>query len=134
MRRFQCTSCGKTFTCLPDVLLPFKHYVAEEIERVLRHLFDGGRLSESPSGADDSTLRRWWNEFSNKLGQWAGALESLAYRLFSRSPSLIRHSHPLHRLEEVLSRLPSLPSRCTVMVQALWWLETSHQLRLPRPP
>ncbi|MBI2853736.1 MAG: hypothetical protein HYX87_02295 [Chloroflexi bacterium] len=119
---------------MPHFLLPFKHYVAAEIELVLRHLFDGGRLSESPSGADDSTLRRWWNEFSHKLGQWAGALESLAYQLFSRSPSLIRHSHPLHRLEEVLSRLPSLPRHVGVMVHALWWLTGAHQLRLPRPP
>jgi len=108
--------------------------VAAEIERVLRHLFNGGRLSESPSEADDSTLRRWWNEFGNKLGQWAGALESRVFESSGQVRSLIRHSHPLHRLEEVLSRLPALPSRWTVMVKTLWWLETSHQLRLPRPP
>ncbi len=29
----------------------FKHYVAPEIDAVLRHLFDGGKLSESPSQA-----------------------------------------------------------------------------------
>jgi len=134
VRRFQCSSCHKTFTCLPDILLPFKHYVAGEIEGVLRHLLGGGKLSEAPSGADDSTLRRWWEEFRHKLPQWAGALESLAYRMFSHSPSLIRHCDPLRRLEEALSRLPSLPSRCAVMVRALWWLERAHQLRLPRPP
>jgi len=134
VRRFQCSSCHKTFTCLPDILLPFKHYVAGEIERVVRHLFDGGRVLGAPSEADERTIRRWWREFSYEMGQWAGALESLAYRMFSHSPSLIRHCDPLHRLEEVLSRLPSLPSRCAVMVRALWWLERAHQLRLPRPP
>jgi hypothetical protein len=134
VRRFQCSNCHKTFTVLPHSLLPFKHYVAQEIERVLRHLFDGGRLLESPSGAEERTLRRWWREFSHKLGQWAGALESRIFELSRQVPSFMDHSHPLKRLEEVLSRLPSLLSRCSVMVQALWWLERAYQLRLPRPP
>jgi hypothetical protein len=133
VRRFLCTGCGKTFTCLPDIVLPFKHYVAEEIERVLRHLFDGGRLSQSPSGADERTLRRWWNEYSHKLSQWAGALESRVFQFSGHLPSLMCQSNPLVRLEEVLSLLPALPRHGGVMVKALW-LKTSHQLRLPRPP
>jgi len=67
VRRFCCTECGKTFTRLPDFPLPFKHYVAQEIEDVLRHLFDGGKLYEAPCEADERTMRRWWNEFSSKM-------------------------------------------------------------------
>ena len=134
MRRFHCPKCEKTFTRLPEFLLPFKHYVASEIEGVLRHLFHGGRLSESPSEADERTLRRWWSEFSHKLPQWAGALESRIFELSRQVPSFIRHSHPLKRLEKALSWLPALPSRWTVMVKTLWWLKTSHPLCLPWPP
>jgi hypothetical protein len=136
VRRFRCSGCRKTFTVLPPSLLPFKHYAAQEIEQVLRHLFDGGKLLESPSGAEERTLRRWWREFSYRLGQWAGALESTVFAFSRQVPSLIRHarSHPLRRLEEVLSRLPPLPSRWTLMVKSLWHLERPHQLRLPRPP
>jgi len=134
VRRFQCSSCGKTFTRLPYFLLPFKHYVAGEIEGVLRHLFGGGKLSEAPSGADEGTLRRWWEEFRHKLPQWAGALESHVFELSRQLPGLIRHSHPLMRLEEALSRLPPLPSRWTVMTRTLYWLLSSHPLCLPRPP
>jgi len=134
VQRFRCDECGKTFTRLPALLLPFKHYVASEIEGVLRHLFGGGKLSEAPSGADESTLRRWWSEFSHKLPQWAGALESRAYQVFGPRPSLMRHSHTLKRLEEALSRLPALPSRWPMMVKALYWLKTAHPLCLPRPP
>jgi len=108
--------------------------VALEIEAVLRHLFDGGRLSESPSEADESTLRRWWSEFSHKLPQWAGALESKIFELSSQVPGFLRHFHALKRLEEALSRLPALPCRWTVMVKSLYWLKTAHPLCLPRPP
>jgi hypothetical protein len=130
--RFLCPRCKKTFTRLPDFLVPFKHYVAAEIEGVLRHLFNGGKLIKSPSLADDSTLRRWWNEFRQKLPQWAGLLES---RIFSasggsrRAPGFIPlFSDPLKRLEEDLSHLPVLPSEWTMMVKTLWWLSTSHPL------
>ena len=68
---------------MPDFLLPFKHYVAEEIEGVLCHLLDGGNPSKSFSEADVRTQRRWWSEFSSKMQQWAGLLESKAYELFN---------------------------------------------------
>ena len=119
---------------MPDFLLPFKHYVAEEIEGVLRHLLDGGNPSKSFSEADVRTQRRWWSEFSSKMQQWAGLLESKAYELLNRAPGLLRRTHPLERLEETLSRLPALPSWWTVMVKALYWLKTAHPLCLPWPP
>jgi hypothetical protein len=127
--RFLCTACGKTFTLLPDFLLPFKHYTAAEIEGVLRHFFGGGRLSELHSEADESTLRRWWKEFSQKLPQWAGSLEAQVFKLFNRTPSFIEMSSlPLTRLQKVLSQLPALPSSWTVIVKTLWWLNPTHPL------
>jgi len=119
---------------LPDFLLPFKHYVAPEIEGVLRHLLNGGKPSKSFSEADVRTQQRWWDEFSSKMEQWAGLLESSAYELLNRVPSIFRHSHPLERLEETLSQLPALPYWWTVMVKTLYWLKTSHPLCLGRPP
>jgi transposase-like protein len=127
-QRFRCPRCEKTFTRLPDWLLPFKQYVAQEIEGVLRHLFNGGRLIESPCGADESTLRRWWKEYRHKLLQWAGLLEAWIIQLFRQSLSSINCSDPLKRLEEALSQLAVLPSEWTVMVKTLWWLSTSHPL------
>jgi len=100
----------------------------------MRHLLDGGRLSQAPSEADERTMRRWWNEFRHKLSQWAGLLESKAYELFKQAPGLLHCPHPLKRLEEALSRLPPLPSCWTVMTKTLWWLKTSHPLCLNGPP
>ncbi len=120
---------------MPAILLPHKHYVAPEIEGVVRHFVDGGKLSElSFSEASESTVRRWLKEFSQKLPQWAGSLETRIFGLSQQIPTLIRNSHPLKRLEEALSRLPPLPAWWTVMVKTLWWLENSHPLCVHGPP
>lgn len=120
---------------MPAELLPHKHYVAAEIEKVVCHFLDGGKLSElSFSEASESTVRRWLKEFSQKLPQWAGSLEARIFGLSRQIPRFIRDSHPLKRLEEALSQLPALPPWWTVMVKTLWWLEKSHQLCLARPP
>jgi hypothetical protein len=109
-------------------LLPFKHYVAAEIEGVLHHIFQGGEISKAPSGASESTLRRWRDEYQPKIQEWRGRLEETLIRL-RRVPGLIGLSFdPLMRLEEVLSRLPPLPSHWTAMVKTLWWLTKSHPL------
>lgn len=133
-RRFLCPRCKKTFTRLPDFLLPFKHYIALEIEAVLCHLFEGGRLSEAPSGADERTIRRWVKEFRHALPQWTGMLSSRSFEISRRLQSLVRGSHALKMLEEAVSYLPALPSRWPVTVRALYWLSTAHPLRLLRPP
>ena len=99
------------------------------------HLLAGGKLSELSCAADASTMRRWLKEFSQKLVQWAASLEDMIFQRSGLAPSLVRLlSNPLKRLKEALSRLPPLPSRWTVMVKTLWWLENSHPLCLPRPP
>ena len=105
--------------------------MVKEIEGVVRHLCDGGKLSESPSAAEESTLRRWWKEYRVKLQEWTGLLEDTANKLFHQAPNIIKLlSHPVKRLEAALSRLPFLPSRWTVMVKTLWWLNPSHPLYL----
>jgi len=109
--------------------------VVGEIEGVLRHWCDGGKLSQAPSAAEESTLRRWRKEYGGKMQEWAGLLESRVYGLFHRAPNVINLSdHPLKRLEKALSRLPPLPSRWTVLVKALYWLLPSHPLCLSCPP
>jgi hypothetical protein len=109
-------------------LLPFKHYVAVEIEGALRHVFQGGELSKAPSGASESTLRRWRDEYKRKIQEWGGRLDGMVQHL-CRPPRLIGLiSNPLARLEEALSRLPALPSGWPVMVKTLWWMAKSHPL------
>jgi len=125
VERFLCCGCRRSFTQLTHLLLPFKHYVAEEIEEALRHVFRGGEISKTPSGASESTLRRWRDEFQSKIQEWSGRLEEI---LDIPKAGLIRWPDPLRRLEEVMSRLPPLPGKWPVMTGALWWLSKPHPL------
>jgi len=91
----------------------------------LRHLADGGQLSQTPSGAEESTLRRWWKKLGSQLPHWAGALEARALALSGQAPHLLaRVSHPFQRLEKALSQLPPLPARWAVITRTLWWLRS----------
>jgi hypothetical protein len=128
VQRFLCPRCKKTFTQLPPFLLPFKHYVVSEIERVLRHLWDGGTYDQSPSLADGSTVKRWWKEFSQDMPQWVGLLEAIIYAFTQQFSSLINYFDPLKRLEEALARLPALPSHWSIITRTLWWLAKTHPL------
>lgn len=127
--RFRCPACRKTFTRLPPFLLPFKRYIASEIEAVLGPVCGSGGSSRAPPAAEESTLRRWWNEYRRKADQWAGLLESRVYELSSQASSLVQlPTDPLRRLEKALSRLPTLPSRWSVLVKALHWVLSLHPL------
>jgi hypothetical protein len=122
-----CAACRQCFTLLPHWLLPFKRYTATEIEAVLRHVFKGHHLADAPSGAEESTLRRWWREFRPQIRDWGGLLEARLWRLYQRLESLIRLPvNPLQRLQKVVETLPALPAHWTLLVKTLWWLQKSH--------
>ena len=126
--RFFCPQCKKAFTSLPPDLIPHKQYVASEIEGALRHVLAGGKASDAPTEAAESTVWRWVKEFSSRMREWAGQLEARIFKLSGQIPGFIRDSHPLKRLETALSRLPPLPARWPAMVKALWWLKKPHPL------
>ena len=81
------------------------------------------------SEADESTIRRWRKEYGKKMVEWAGKLEAIVLMLYGHIPEVIQlASHPLKRLEQVLSFLPALPAQWTVITKTLWWLKKSHPL------
>ena len=59
LRRLRCTECKKLHTELPDIIQPYKQYDSETIQKVL-----DGCAEATVCAADDSTIRRWKNEFS----------------------------------------------------------------------
>lgn len=94
-------------------------------------MYDGGNLSLSPSGAEESTLRRWYREFNHKMKGWSGLLYGKVMEFRNQLLGLIQLSgHPLERLKQILSMLPELPLRWTVLVKVLWWINPSHPLSL----
>jgi hypothetical protein len=103
--------------------------VGREIEQFLRSLTKGLSFNHTETGAEESTLRRWHREFQGKMQVWTGKLESLAYTYLGKRVHLLDIPlQPLPRLEQALARLPGLPSRWPLLVQALHWLSPSHPL------
>lgn len=131
VRRFRCTCCLKTFSQLPDFLIPYKHYVTREIENVLRALEGAEPCALMSSGAEESTLRRWRKEFHYKMQHWAGILEAKAQEWFQQCQNLMDiYVQPLQRLKQAVSLLPELPPRWPLLIQAIHWLSPSHPLCL----
>ena len=59
--------CKTSFTQLLPNMLPRKHYCAAEVEEVLHAEETGLPMSQLRTQADESTVRRWRNEFSTVL-------------------------------------------------------------------
>jgi hypothetical protein len=58
-------------------MLPYKHYVASEIEEVLQKNEDPA-APPYECGAEESTIRRWEREYPERLSALAACLETLA--------------------------------------------------------
>jgi hypothetical protein len=94
---------------------------------VLREIAKGHPLTQVSSGAEESTLRRWRQEFQGKIQSWAGQLEAKAQELLGVQTSLLNmSSQPLKRLEQALLRLPDLPFHWVTLVKALQWVHPTH--------
>jgi len=122
VQRFHCThydcDCGKTFTLLLPNMLPHKHYAALEIEQVLQKQEDpAAPLHEC--GAEESTLRRWMQEFPPKLSALAASLELLA------NVSMTRLVAPLQRVYNALALLVHPPTDQSRLAWAFFVSQTT---------
>ena len=104
VQRFHCAcdDCRKTFTLLLPNMLPHKHYAAPEIEQVL-HKQENPTDPPHECGAEESTLRRWVQEFPQILSVLAVSLESLV------NVSITRLVAPLQRVYNALALLACPP-------------------------
>ena len=116
IRRGRCRACGKTFTFLPPLSLPYTHYSLLARCQALRRRFEEHRcweeatptLQEANCVPEPSTLRRWAH----------GLDPSRA------APSFLQHT--LARMAQWLARGPQKdpealsPSWLTPILQVLW--------------
>jgi transposase-like protein len=104
VRRLRCSGCGVTRTLLMDNMLPHKHYAAPEIEQVL-HEHEDPTAQPNECGAEESTIRRWLQEFPPKLNELAVFFEALTDTI------RIHLVLPLQRLNNALKLLPHPPPK-----------------------
>jgi hypothetical protein len=83
-------------------MLPHKHYPAHVIEKVLQNQ-EAATVLLNECVAEESTLRRWMQEFPQKLSALAASLESLV------NISRVCLLPPLQRIYEALSLLINPP-------------------------
>jgi len=89
--RLLCTGeCKTTCTQLLPNMLPHKHYCAAEVEEVLRAQETGSPMSQLRTNADESTVRRWRNEFPTVLDSLSGALEAITAVICGKTKPLCR--------------------------------------------
>lgn len=74
IRRLHCGDCKRVHHELPDILVPYKRYDADSIERVV------AGTGATDVAADDATLSRWRHWFSAWLVYALGCLASIAIR------------------------------------------------------
>lgn len=77
VKRWRCQNCGRTMSCLPSFLLPWRHYLAWVIQAVLvRRLEGGGSWAEVVARCSDQglptprTMQRWVGAFKGRAAGW----------------------------------------------------------------
>ena len=105
-------------------MLPHKHYAAQEIEQVLdKH--ENPEAEAPECGAEESTLNRWVNEFTEILTFLASHLESLT----NVAVSLVSATRPLQRLYDALESLIRPPPNHSRLAWA-FFVSQSHPVHL----
>jgi hypothetical protein len=88
--------------------MPYKHYKAEVIEKVIFEAEEEEVLSACP--ADDATTRRWINQFKERGSQAVGWLLSALFIFYSRHISAVElHNKSLLKQLTVLLREYRIP-------------------------
>lgn len=123
----QNTKCGHTHAVLPDFILPHKHYGAAEVERTLKEADAGVAAEKIDTGADVSTVRRWYREFRSKAGEFSVQLRHIASTVFDKPVFALPPKDPgiLSQLRHSLQFLPEISSCGLVLGKVFQWLTMS---------
>jgi hypothetical protein len=101
-----CVACDKYPALIPNFLMPHKHYEAAVIERAIKYSEDGEGLSDCP--ADESTMRRWINQFKGRGALAVGWLLSALFTIYGRRISAmeLQNRGLLKQLARLLREYP----------------------------
>lgn len=112
--RYYCQRCKRTHAILPDFILPYKHYPAKVIEEAVEEVVEKQVTPEYVDGEQDiSATKRWVKTFKLLYSEISGTLESIAFRLYGKTSSIIGEIRScFNRLKTVLKLLPDILSCC----------------------
>jgi hypothetical protein len=98
-----CTNeaCKATHVIIPDFLNPYKRYVGSEIESSIDKT-----VSQPLTDAEESTIRRWNRQFTERLPKIISVLVALLIIEYENMLSLLDCIHGLSRLRRILALFP----------------------------
>jgi len=125
INRLICYECRKTMAVLPDFLLPYKQFSANEIEAVIIDS-ETTEIYDIDSNASVYTVRRWLKEMSGRMTGWVSRLKALLTQRQELVPSEISLADlPLiEQIKSLLVRLPKIRTCGNVLGHANIWLQT----------
>jgi hypothetical protein len=103
-----CVNCNSYPSIIPDFIMPYKHYMGEVIEAVIMVQEEGGQ-SLSDCHADETTIRRWHNQFKERGMLAAGWLLALLFNVYGCFVSVLEQQNmgPLKRLAYLVQQIPA---------------------------
>jgi hypothetical protein len=121
--RVRCANegCGTTHALIPDFLIPFKKYVASEVEEAVMEQLIGPKMATLETEAEESTIRRWWRQYKERTAKAANELEALLMKEHSKMVSLLKADMVgVKRLKILIERFPQILSTCVFGAANQW--------------
>jgi hypothetical protein len=106
-------SCKVTHVVNPDFLCPYKRYVGAEIEAALEPV-NSNSVTANITEAEESTIRRWKNQFARRLLERFKILTRLLLNEYEKMISLLDKSQGLNRLRRLLQHFPEKKAATTL--------------------
>ncbi len=121
IRRLGCKACKMVHHELPDILVPYKRYSSESIEKVI------GEEKALSVVADESTITRWRRWFKALSDHLLGSLISIAFR-YLQDAAEDESTLPGSSLSRIWSHVGSAPGWLSRVVRpvvnANCWVQT----------
>ena len=116
------TSCKATHVIIPDFLCPYKRYVGAEIEAAIESA-SGEVETANITEAEESTIRRWKNQFAKRLAERLQVLARLLVNEYEKMISLLDNSQGLNRVRRLMRLFPEKKAATTLgrANLALFW-------------
>ena len=106
-----CVACNVYPALIPDFIMPYKHYRAEVVEKVIAAHGNGENLERlGGCAADISTMRRWIGQFEKRGELAAGWLISILLSVHERHITLLELQNKtiLKQLARLLREFPAI--------------------------
>jgi hypothetical protein len=115
-------SCNKTQAVLPDFIMPYKHYSADEIESVILDSIDTKpEFINTP--ASIATVRRWLRFYRSKTADWISKLKAI---LLAQTGKVIDdvwlNCHFMEQFPIIFKELPAKKTRGNILGTALIYI------------